>query len=88
LNYLLTGVIAFFLSNDLFAKSILSIAKSVEKKGAKIGFQVGIIGLIIAGAYYALGKPEAHERFSKAAIGLGIISMVTVIANTIKSWVG
>lgn len=70
------------------ARTALSVAKRIESQGAKLGFQVGMIGLLIAGVFYALGKQDANERLTKTIMGIGIISLVSVIATTIKTWVG
>jgi len=79
--------LVFFYAHSSFARSALSVTKRIESQGSKLGFQIGIIGLLIAGVYFALGKHDAGDKLSKAIVGIGIIIGASVIAGTIQTWV-
>lgn len=77
-----------FYANNTLAATALSVTRKLESQGSKLAFQIGIVGLLLAGVYYALGRHDANDKLQKTLIGLFVIVGATIIAGTIKTWVG
>ena len=75
----------FLIFQNAWAQSLKGPIDRIAQEVNSIGFDVAFIGLGITGLYFVFGSPEATSKFSKAILGLFILSTGTLIVSFFKS---
>jgi hypothetical protein len=70
-------------SNQLWARSLKSSIDQLVSSSQIVAGAIGILGLILAGAQYTLGKQNAGTTLSAVVIGIFVIAAARGIFNFI-----
>ncbi|MBD66523.1 MAG: hypothetical protein CME62_15025 [Halobacteriovoraceae bacterium] len=82
MKYLIT--LYYFFTFDANARSLRSTANKFAQETTQLAMICGLIGIILAGIYFALGKQDASTKFTQAFFGILIIALGPSIVSFIK----
>lgn len=78
-------LISLFISNPIWARSLVASADKLGQETSKIALGLGLFGLVVAGIYFVLGRQDANTKITNALLGLTIIVLAPSILSFVKS---
>ena len=74
-------------STSTWALSLKASADKLAQETTRIGFGIGLFGLVLAGIYFMLGRNDASTKMTQALMGVFILMLAPAILGFIKGLV-
>lgn len=80
----LTLIMAFFYSDNLWARSLKATADKLAQETNRIGLGIALFGLTLAAIYFMLGRQDASTKMTQALMGVLVLMLAPTIISFVK----